>query len=246
MNILVLAAGDPMAGGGGDAYPIWLSEIDGCLVLERQVKALLSLGDGQVIFAFRGAEIDAYHVDEIARQIVPTASVVDVRRPTAGAACTALLAIGKLDLNAPLIVVSATDHIDVDYPAVIAGFEARGADAGILTFDSLHPRYSFVRIDPDGLVVEAAEKRPISRKANAGFYWFARAGDFIDGIKQMILKDAHVNGTFYISPSLNELILKNKRIATWHIEGHRYHPLKDQRQFETFDQQIDGRKRHAS
>ncbi len=247
MNILILAAGgDVQSSETPPAYPIWLSEIDGQILLERQVEALRLEEGSKFIFAFRGADIDAQHVDDIARQITPHPAIVEVRRRTAGAACTALLAIGHIDPDHELIIVSATDHIAIDYDAIVAGFRARGADAGILTFDSLHPRYSFVTTDDDGWVLEAAEKRPISRQANAGFYWYARAVDFIESVQRMILKDAHLNGVFYLSPSLNELVLSNKRIATTSIDPHLYHPLKDQQQVLSLDSQIDGRKRHAS
>lgn len=247
MNILILAAGGDVANPEAAAgYPIWLSEVDGQLLLERQVKALRLEEGSKFIFAFRGADIDAQHVDDIAKQITPDPAIIEVRRRTAGAACTALLAISHIDPDQELIIVSATDHIEVDYDAVIADFRARGADAGILTFDALHPRYSFVTTDPDGWVLEAAEKRPISRQANAGFYWYARAADFIESVQRMILKDAHLNGVFYISPSLNELVLVNKRIAATTIDPRLYHPLKDQRQVLSLDSQNDGRKRHAS
>ena len=129
-----------------------------------------------------------------------------------------------------MIVANATDHIHVDLEEVVRGFRERGADAGILTFHSLHPSYSYVRIDPEGFVVESAEKRPISRNANAGFYWFARAADFFDAIQDMIVKDAHVQSRFYICPALNQMILKQKKIAALELAQDQYCPLKSQRQ----------------
>ncbi len=42
----------------------------------------------------------------------------------------------------------------------------------MVTFESLHPRWSFVRRGGNGLVSEAAEKRVISRDAIAGFYYY--------------------------------------------------------------------------
>lgn len=245
MNVLILAAGERGPDDTGGGYPIWLSEIDGRLIIERQVNALDVGEPTNFIFAFTRDQVEDHHVDDIVRQITPSASIATMAKQTAGAACTALLAIGHMDLDSELIVASATDYVDVDYQAVLAGFRSRGADAGVLTFDSLHPRYSFVSIDSDGWVVEAAEKRPISRSANAGFYWYARAGDFIDSIKMMILKDAHVNGVFYISPSLNELILKGRKIASQPLAASQYHPIKDRRQVDHLEQHMEGRSRHA-
>lgn len=227
MNVLILAAADPVT--PAPQYPVWLSEVDGELLLERQIKSLAPTSSATVVFAFRKADIDNLHVVSIARQIVPGAKIVEVKRQTAGAACTALLAIEHLNLDEEIMVVSATDFVDSDYKAIVADFKRRGADAGVLTFDSLHPRYSYVKTDTDGWVVEAAEKRPISRQASSGFYWFARAGDFVDALRAMILKDGHIGGVFYISPALNELVLEGRKIACWALGPTEYHPVKDDR-----------------
>jgi ADP-glucose pyrophosphorylase len=239
MNVLILAAGEPAAPNAADPYPIWLSEMDDGLVLERQVKALSFGKKARFVFCFRRSDVERYHLKDIVGQMAPDGAVVEIRRATQGAACTAMLAVGQMDLDDELIVASATDHIDVDYAQVIAGFRAKGADAGVMTFESLHPRYSFVRTDAEGWVTEAAEKRPISRTANAGFFWFKRAGDFFAALQQMILKDAQVQNRFFISPALNEFILEQKKIATFPLAAHQYHPLKAVAQVEAYEHAIE-------
>lgn len=246
MNVLILAAGDRGPNPAADPYPIWLSEVDGRLVIERQVAALTVGEATNFIFAFAQSDMDDHHVDDIVGQIAPDAAIIGIGKRTAGAACTALLAISHIDLSKELIVASATDHVDADYAAILQSFRDRSADAGVLTFDSLHPRYAYVSLDSDDWVIEAAEKRPISRKASAGFYWYARAGDFIDSLKEMILKGASVNGVFYISPSLNELVLRGKRIAAHALAADQYHPMKDQRQVDLLGHAVEERTRHAS
>jgi hypothetical protein len=240
MNVLILAAGEPADPAAGDPYPIWLSELDDGLVLERQVKQLKIVRKARFVFAFRREDVEAYHLGDIVEQIAPGSAVVPIRQ-TQGAACTALMTLGEMDLEAELIVASATDHIDVDYAKVIEDFRARGADAGVMTFESLHPRYSYVRTGGDGWVEEAAEKRPISRSANAGFFWFRHAGTFFRALQQMILKDAHVNERFFISPALNELILEQKKIATWPLGPNQYHPLKAVSHVEAYEQALERR-----
>jgi hypothetical protein len=243
MNVLILAAGgEPTQGEGADAYPIWLSEMEGGLVLERQVRALSLAEHARFVFCFRRSDVERYHLKDIVGLMTPGCEVVEIRRETRGAACTAMLALGKVDLEKELVVASATDHIDVDYGEVLERFRARGADAGVITFESLHPRYAFVRVDAEGWVTEAAEKRPISRTANAGFFWFRRAGDFFDALQQMILKDAQVQERFFISPALNELILEQKRIATFALAANQYHPLKAQSQVEAYEQALEARR----
>jgi hypothetical protein len=240
MNVLILAAGGEAV--EADSYPIWLSEMEDGLVLERQVRALGFDPAARFVFCFRRSDVERYHLKDIAGLMAPGCSVVEIRRETRGAACTAMLAIGQMALEDELIVASATDHIEVDYAAVIAGFRARGADAGVMTFESLHPRYAYMRTDAAGWVAEAAEKRPISRTASAGFFWFRRAADFFEALQQMILKDAQVQDRFFISPALNELILEQKRIATFALAANQYHPLKAPSQVEAYEHALEARR----
>lgn len=245
MNILILAAGDTR-NGDARAYPIWLEEMDGRLMLERQAEALQLKEEAHFIYAFRSVDIVNFHVDNIVSQIAPDVAIVEIQNDTCGAACTALLAIDQVRMDAELIVTSATDFSAVDYDAVLTRFREVGADVGVLAFESLHPRYSYLRLREECWVEEAAEKRPISRHANAGFYWYARAGDFFSSLQAMIAKDVQTDGVFYISPSLNELVLQGRKIMAWRLGPDEYRPLKDQRQVNTFTQAIDGRDRHAT
>ncbi|MEE7503754.1 glycosyltransferase family 2 protein [Methylobacterium mesophilicum] len=239
MNVLILAAGDAPSEPGTQTYPTWLSEVDGTLLLERQVRLLEVLKPTKFAFLFRQEHVETYYLDNIVEQIAPGSAVLSIRGQTAGAACTALLAMGEIEMDGELIVASATDQIDVEISGVIDGFRRRGADAGVLTFPSLHPRYSYVRVNPEGWVVESSEKRPISRSASAGLYWFRRASEFFSGAKEMIIKDAHVQGRFYICPVLNELVLAHKRIAVFPLTAEQYHPLKSDKMVDHFEHRID-------
>ena len=105
-----------------------------------------------------------------------------------------------------------------------------------MTLAAVHPRWSYVRCDEDGLVVEAAEKRPISRLATAGAYWYRRGSDFVEAVMAMIRKDASVEGRFYVCPAFNELILRGLRIGTRHIDRAQYFSLATPRSVATYEE----------
>lgn len=236
MKALLLAAGRHASTPAPDSYPIFLAEIEGKLVMEWIAEGLAQLDDTSVIFAFRRDDIRRLHLDSIARQIVADAEVVEVSEDTGGAPCTALLAIDHLDPEDELLVANVSDLVDVDLRAVVQDFRDRGADAGTVVFESLHPRYSYVRIDDEGRVVQAAEKNPISRHASAGIYWFRRAADFVEAAQSMIIKDAQVNGTFYMSLTFNELVLRGKDIRCFDIAAEKYHPFKSDHQVRSYNE----------
>lgn len=239
MNILILAAGADGCSNRDDQYPLFLSELDGELIIERLVRNLMTLSPTRLIFAIRKEDARAHHLNDIIKLLAPDAVVVELSGKTHGAACTALLTIDHMDLDDELLITSATDLVDVTLSDVVEGFRANGADGGTLVFESLHPRYSFVRIEGESEVVEVAEKRPISRNATAGIYWFRRASDFVAGCQLMIVKAGHVNGQYYVSPVFNELLLQQKTIVATRIRSDQYHPIKSGKQVATFETLIE-------
>jgi hypothetical protein len=230
--VIVLVLG---AGGGEevDTPPLWLLENDGMLLVERFARACLPL-KARLVFAVRQQEIRRHRVDHVMALAAPGSTVIAVAGETAGAACTALLCISQIQPERELLLLSGNEFIDIDYAAVIEDFRRRSLDAGVVIFPSIHPRYSHVRMDDD-LVVEASEKHPISHDASAGFAWYRRGRDFLDSAQDMIRKDAHVDGRFFISLALNEMVLRKKRVGVHRIETHQYHPLKSLRQRAAFE-----------
>jgi CTP:molybdopterin cytidylyltransferase MocA len=228
MRLVVLMAGDSAVFEvAGHKYPKNLVEIDGEPLVQRVIDGLQPVIEGasRVVFLIREEETRRHHTDDVIRLLAPQAEVVGVPLLSSGAACTALHAIGHIDRDEPLLVFNGDQVLEADVAGIVAGFEADDLDGGVITFDAVHPRWSYVRKGPDGLVAEAAEKRPISRLATAGTYWFRRGGDFIDGVMATIRKDASVDGAFYVCPVYNELILRGLRIGTHHIERDRYFSL---------------------
>ena len=217
MNLLVLMAGpSDKFHEAGHAFPKNLVEIANRPVIEHVFENLQPLlGDSdRMIAVLRRDEIVRYHTDRVAQLLRPGVAVCEVPSATAGAACSALLAVDHIDNDEPLIVTNGDQLIMADLGAAVADFRRRKLDGGAVVFEGVHPRWSFVRSNAEGLVVEAAEKRPISNRATAGFYYFARGRDFVRAAEQMILKDAHVDGAFYVCPTYNELLLAGARIGT--------------------------------
>jgi len=230
LNVLILAGGQSESNVDDGNYPLCLAEVDGVPLIEHLVKACAHTCAAGLIVAFRKSDIEEFHLDEIMKVLAPAAHVISVEKDAAGAACTALLAIGHIDNDEELLILNGNELIDIDYLAVVASFRERKLNAGTVTFSSIHPRYSYVRISDEGLVTEAAEKRTISRHATAGFYWFSRGKDFVRCAENMICKDASVKGQFYVCPVLNELVLEQGRIGVFPIDANLYRPLKTVRQ----------------
>jgi len=239
--ILILAAGKPVTDINGESYPICLAEFNGTPLIEKIFSSCKSIEDAKYVVTLKTDDIKKYHLDNIVSILQKDAKIVEIPTDTNGAACTALLAITHIDTPEDLLIINCNEILDENFSDIIDNFKERNLDAGIVTFSSVHPRYSYVRTDSNGYVIEASEKNPISRQATVGFYWFAHGNNFISATKDMIRKDASVNSLFYICPSLNELILKQARIGTYSIAPSKYHPLKNERQRNLFESSTESR-----
>lgn len=235
MNILILAAGHPDFDTRDGNYPLCLTEFDGVPVIERIANACKALNPKRIVFAMRKDDVNRFHLDNVVSLLSPNAATLKIEGSTRGAACTTLLASSYIDSEDELLVINGNEFVELDLVELVEGFRSRKLDAGTVTFKSVHPRYSYVRLNTDGLVSEATEKNPISNHATAGLYWYANGRDLIAAIKSMIRKDAHVDNVFYICPAFNEMVLQHKRIGAQQIDAKRYHPLKTERQLQQFE-----------
>jgi hypothetical protein len=234
-NILVLAAGRSKSEDGDGEYPQCLTELDGVSLLERIVTNLQSFEDARFTFAVLEKDARKFHLDKVASLLMPGVEIVQIPEDTRGSACTALLASIRMDSGNDLLIISANELVDVELPAVIAQFKQRSLDGGTLIFRSLHPRYSYVRLDENQLVVEAAALQPISQNATTGIFWFRRTADFVDAAKSLIRKEASVNGNYYVAPTFNELILRQGKIGVHELPPNKYLPLKTERQVRRYE-----------
>ncbi|SEF67304.1 Nucleotidyl transferase [Butyrivibrio sp. Su6] len=203
-------------------FPKPMIEIEGKTMLEQVVENFFRLEDKHFVFVFDKKDCAEFHLDDSARILTGNdTDIVILGAQTAGALCTCLMAIQSINNNEPLIITNCDQTIDVDYNDVLKHFSENDVDAGVITFDSIHPRWSYAKII-DGEVVEVAEKRPLSKHAIAGFYYFKKGRDFVEAAKKVILKDNNYNGNYYISASLNEIILDGGKVGFYEVARDQY------------------------
>ena len=228
INVLVLMSGPSSAfKEAGYAYPKNLVEIAGVPLVQRVLLHLYPLRelDARLICVLRRDENRRDHTGAVIHLIDPTTTAIELNGDTAGAACSALLAVDHINNHDPLIIVNGDQILEADLSAIVRGFQDRRLDGGIVVFEDVHPRWSFVKCAADGRVIEAAEKRPISKLATAGFYYFREGRDFVVAATEMIKKDANVNGRFYVCPAYNEMILQQKNIGVHIVSRAAYRSL---------------------
>lgn len=215
MNILIPVAGaTPFFSAEDFPFPKPLIEIADRPMISWAIENLQTLeGDNKFIFVTMQDEAVKFSYEDVLRMLAGERSIiVKLRARTAGALCSCLMAIEHIDADEPLLIANYDQIIDGEFDDLISRFEAYGADAGVLTFDATHPRWSYVKTDGHN-VIEAAEKRVISRHAIAGVYWFAKGLDFIRAAMNTLRVQDSLDGQYFVASVLNQLILENKQVA---------------------------------
>lgn len=183
MNVLIPIAGrDRYFPEGQFVFPKPLVDICGTPLIEHTLRALLAI-DGKPRFTFVVQEQDckSYSLDDVVKVVVGPqhADIVQIIAPTQGAICSCLMAIDHIDPDEELLIANGDQVLLADLNEVIGDLRQREYDAGVVTFASTHPRFSYVRADDKGRIVETAEKRVISRLAIAGLYYFGAAATLL-------------------------------------------------------------------
>lgn len=235
INVLILAVSRVEADREQDELPTCLTQIGGLSLLERILEKSSELANANFTFVFSDNDAKKYHLNKVAEILKPESLSVLVPETTKGSLCTALLAASTLNQDSELLIISANELVDVDLVSVIDGFRSDKLDGGVLVFQSIQPRYSYVRLDDNGFVSEAAQRRPISQNATTGIFWFSKTADFVVGAKSLIRKDTTVDDAFFIAPVFNELILKSEKVGIHRIEVNDYRPLKTQKQIDLYE-----------
>lgn len=217
MNVLI-----PMAGAGsrfeqaGYTFPKPLIDVNGKPMIQRVVDNLNI--DARHIFIVQKSHYEKYALKHMLNLIAPNCEIVQVEGMTEGAACTTLLAKEFIDNDEPLVLANSDQYVEWDSNEFMYSAMADDIDGSILTFEATHPKWSYARLNDDGFVVEVAEKKPISKHATVGVYFWRRGSDYVKSAESMISKNIRVNNEFYVCPVYNEALLDGARVKTFHID----------------------------
>ena len=217
LNILV-----PMAGAGsrfqeaGYIFPKPLIEINNKPMIQIVLESLNI--DGNFIFIVQKEHQKKYNINSVLKILKPNCKIIELDKITEGAACTTLLAKKFINNGNPLLIANSDQFIKWDSIKSMYNFTSKKIDGSILTFEAIHPKWSYAKVDKNNLVTQVAEKKVISKNATVGVYFWKKGNDYVKYAEQMIKKNIRVNNEFYVCPVFNEAIKDSKKIIIKEVE----------------------------
>lgn len=105
-------------------------------MLEHFVKNYENVKNKRFIFILKEEDVKRYHLDDAINVLTNNQSkIIILKNETQGMVCSVLMAIDEINLNDSLLIVNM-DQI----------------------FESVHPRWAYVKCDENHFVLEAFEK----------------------------------------------------------------------------------------
>jgi len=217
MNILI-----PMAGAGkrfidaGYIFPKPLIEINNKPMIQWVIESLNLKAN--YIFIIQKEHQKKYNIKSVLNVLQPNCKIIELSHVTEGAACTTLLAKKYINNSDPLIIANSDQYIKWNSSRAIYDFNSKKLDGAILTFEAIHPKWSYAKCDEKGFVTEVAEKKVISKNATVGVYYWKHGSDYVRSAEKMIKKNIRVNNEFYVCPVYNEFLLEKKKVKIYNVE----------------------------
>jgi len=230
----------PMAGKGsrfaekGYAFPKPLIEIKKKPMIQVVVDNLTPKEAHRFIFICQKSHYDQYSLQTLLGAIAPGCRIIVVDGITEGAACTVLLAKEFIDNGDELMLANSDQYVDLDINKFLEKARKDGKDGSIMTFESLHPKWSFAKVDESGTVSEVAEKKPISHHATVGIYYYRKGSYFVKAAEDMIMKNIRTNNEFYVCPAYNQMIEQSKKVGIFEIRPDQMYGLGTPEDLESF------------
>lgn len=211
----------PIAGSGsrfqkvGVMTPKPLIPVLGKPMVQRAIESVQWVPYSDFIFIARKDHEEEYGLVTKLRQLLSkNITVVYTPDVTEGAACTILLAKKYINNNEDILVMD-TDHYFISNLKDDIKKNRSNTSGVLLVFneEEKDPKWSFTKVDKNGYVIEIAEKKPISKYANVGAYYFSHGFDFVWGAERMIRKGLKINGEYYVAPVYNQLIERGDKVT---------------------------------
>lgn len=213
MNVVI-----PMAGRGSrlshdpSQRPKPLIEVQGQPLWEWAVRCLPLDSAERIVFICLREHAEKFDLDSEIRSTLKgrPVSIVMLDDVTDGQLRTVVLAESELMLDAPLLVFNADSWFHHSEDEFLRTAEACDGILGVAPQEG--DRWSFARLDRDGLVVEVAEKRRISDHACTGLYYFRNTRRFLADAHEMFSEGDQTIGEYYVAPVYQRMIARGEQV----------------------------------
>lgn len=210
----------------GYKIPKPLIDVNGIPMFLHAINSFKTLNcNKKYTFIVRYDHIVQFNILNEIKKYIPTANFVTLMSNTRGAVETCIKAEKYIDNTDGIIILDCDlefyckqyfddikSDLEIENPKIVGK---------LVSFDSTDPRYSYAKIDDNNIVLQTAEKNPISSHALTGSYYFSSKQIFINAANALITDFNNNNiktKELYLSLLYNYIINNNGLVKLYKLE----------------------------
>jgi len=142
---------------------------------------------------------------------------IEIDELTDGAATTLEFALNQIPSDEAVLCANSDQYVSANLTPYMDMVRANETSGQILTMAASGNKWSYVKRNSDGEVIDVVEKVQISDEATVGVYGWRTTKEASNSIAMMKESDFKVNGEFYVAPSYTFLINLGGKVATYNV-----------------------------
>lgn len=142
---------------------------------------------------------------------------VELENTSQGPADSVNAARSEIDPNAPIVIANSDQIVLYDLSLFYNKLLDGHCDGCVLTMLAKGTKWSFAEVNERNRILRIAEKKEISKTATVGIYGWKLAVDFFESFDNMVMSDDRTNNEFYVAPTYNYLLQKEKTVESLNI-----------------------------
>lgn len=172
-----------------------------------------------ITFVVLQEHIDKFQIDKKILEYFPNAKIQIIPSILPGAILTCLRGVENITNGEP-ILFNDCDHLFIckNFYDFCNDNMYNSIDAGLLTFKSNDPKFSYAVFNNDGFVIKTVEKEVISNEAICGAYYFKNKEIFANNT-EIYLNNCHYS-EFFVSGVYNVLAERGCKIKSFQVDEH--------------------------
>ncbi len=153
---------------------------------------------------------------------------------TSGSLCSCLLASDLIE-DGEVVCLNMDEIIDFNLHRIVDNFRSKNSSAGLILYEASHPRLGYAVVDELDNVKICQQRQVISKYAVAGFYYFKEKRIFIDACSKVLLADDSCDNQFFITSSINQVILMGRLVSAFKISRNDHYSLYSPQMIKEFE-----------
>jgi len=210
----------------GYKVPKPLIEIGGKTIIEHVCN--LFPGEEKFTFICNAQHLAETNMREILKRIKPHAEIVEIPNHKLGPVYAVSQVFSTIQDDEEVIVNYCDFGTFWDYQDFLKHTRLRNADGAIPSYKGFHPHmlgstnYAFMR-DQNQWMLEIKEKEPFTDNrqkeyASNGTYYFKKGAYVKKFFRELMEKENHLNGEFYVSLVYNLLVNNGMKVSIYEIQ----------------------------